>query len=233
MALRISVPNFARLLAADASELVEHYANRAEKLADGWVHGIGLAAAAVGGLVLFGLSLVRGDIGLVIATAVYAVCLIAMLAFSALYNLTRPSPARRLLRRLDEAAIFLMIAGSYTPFTMVRFDGGWEAGMVAAVWAVALGGVTAKLLAPGVPDKVWCALYLGFGWLAGAALYPTLAHVPVRALMLLAGGGALYTLGVLFFLSPALPFRRAIWHGFVVTAAALHFAAVATGVVLA
>ncbi|MBC6980332.1 hemolysin III family protein [Caulobacter sp. 17J80-11] len=230
---RISVPDFARLLAADASELVEHYANEAEKLADGWVHGIGLAAAAVGGLVLFGLSLVRGDIGLVIATAVYAVCLIAMLAFSALYNLTRPSPARRVLRRLDEAAIFLMIAGSYTPFTAVRFEGGWEAGMIAAVWGVALSGVAAKLLAPGVPDKIWCALYLGFGWLAGAALYPTLAHVPVRALLLLAAGGALYTLGVVFFLSPALPFRRAIWHGFVVTAAALHFAAVATGVVLA
>lgn len=233
MTLRISVPDVARLLAADASELVEHYANRAEKLADGLVHGVGLIAAAAGGLVLFSFSLMRGDLGLVIATAIYAICLIAMLACSALYNLTRPSPARRLLRRLDEAAIFLMIAGSYTPFTVLRFEDAWETGMVAAVWGVALAGVTAKLLAPKVPEKAWCAVYLAFGWLAAAALHPMLAGVPLPALVLLAAGGALYTLGVLVFLSPALPFRRAIWHGFVVTAAALHFGAVATGVVLA
>lgn len=231
--MSFSAPDFGRLLAADASELVEHYANRAEKLADGLVHAIGLVAAAIGGLVLFSISLLRGDLGLVLATAVYAVCLLAMLGCSALYNLTRPSPARRLLRRLDEAAIFLMIAGSYTPFTVIRFEDAWETGMVAAVWGVALTGVTAKLLAPGVPEKVWCALYLAFGWLAAAALWPLLAAVPLPALALLAAGGALYTLGVLFFLSPTLPFRRAIWHGFVVTAAALHFGAVATGVVLA
>jgi hemolysin III len=211
----------------------EHYAHRGEKLADGVVHGLGLAAAAAGGVVLIALSLLSGGgAGLAVATGLYAVCLIAMLACSAVYNLTKPTRARPFLRRLDEAAIFIMIAGSYTPFTTQRLTGAWAIGMTALVWALALGGAAGKLLGSRLPDWVWTLVYVGFGWIALIALRPLIQGVPVIALALLAGGGLIYTTGALIFHS-RLPYRRAIWHGFVVTAAAAHYAAICAGVVLA
>jgi hemolysin III len=215
-----------------AEYIVEHYPTRAEKLADWWVHAIGLTVATAAGLVLLAVCLIMGGAGLVIATGLYTLCLIAMLGCSAAYNLTRISSARPFLRRLDEAAIFLMIAGSYTPFTTQRFHGGWAVGMTAAVWLFALAGVAGKLFAPGVPERLWTLVYVAFGWLAVIAIQPMVSGVPMTALVLLVVGGLIYTTGTLVFHS-RLPFRRAIWHGFVVFAAAIHFAAICTGVVLA
>lgn len=224
---------FGRLFAPTPCELFPHYPSRAERVADFWVHAVGLGLAAAGGLVLVVAALTRGGVGQASATAIYAVCLIAMLGASALYNLRKPCPKRRLLRRLDEAAIFLMIAGSYTPFTTQRFDGGWAEGMTALVWSVAGLGVLGKLFFPNISEKAWCAVYVGFGWLAVLALKPLIAGLSLIALLLLALGGLLYTAGVPFFLNPAQPYRRAVWHAFVVAAAATHFAAVAAGVVFA
>ncbi|HVN00305.1 MAG TPA: hemolysin III family protein [Caulobacteraceae bacterium] len=211
---------------------LEHYPNRAEKLADWWVHAVGLTGAVAGGLVLVVLSAVWGGVELAVATGLYAVCLVAMLACSAAYNQARASAARPLLRRLDEAAIFLMIAGSYTPFTTQRLTGDWAIGMTAAVWVTALAGVAAKLFAPGAPERLWTLAYVGFGWISVIAIGPLVSGVPMVALVLLVVGGLLYSAGTLVFHS-RLPYRRAIWHGFVVGAAGLHFAAVWTGVVLA
>jgi hemolysin III len=227
------VPPLSDLLKPDPEELVEHYPNPAERAADWWVHAVGLAGAVVGGVLLLGFSLLRGGFSLAAATACYAACLIAMLACSAAYNLTRPSPARRLLRRLDEAAIFLLIAGSYTPFTAQRFDWPWDLLVTAGVWTLALLGVAGKLLMPRLPERFWCAVYVAFGWIAVLALGPMIARIPPAALMLLATGGFVYTLGVPVFLNPKVPFRRAVWHGFVVFAAAMHYGAVWTGVVWA
>ncbi len=216
-----------------AEYLVEHYPNRAEKLADWWMHAIGIAAAALGGAVLVGLAVSTGHSGgLTAATSLYALCLIAMLGCSAAYNLSRPSVARPFLRRLDEAGIFMMIAGSYTPFTSQRFTGHWALGMTALVWAVALAGVAGKLLVKKSPDWLWTAIYVGFGWLAVFMIRPLFVDVPTTAFVLLVVGGLIYTTGTLVFHSQ-LPFRRAIWHGFVLTAASLHYVAVFTGVVLA
>src|SRR5215813_8623381 len=108
----------AELLTPDAEELAEHYPTRVEHTADGIVHAIGMIAALVGGGVLVAFALVNRGVPMATASAIYALCLMAMLAASAVYNLTKPSRRRRILRRIDEAAIFVMIAGSYTPFTM-------------------------------------------------------------------------------------------------------------------
>jgi hemolysin III len=213
--------------------LAEHYPSRAEKVADGVVHGIGLGAAGVGALVLLIFSVWRHDIPLAVATGLYAACLIAMLACSTVYNLTKPSRARPFLRRLDEAGIFMMIAGSYTPFTTLRFHGAWAISMTAVVWALALAGVAGKLFATKVPDKVWTSVYIAFGWLAVIAIKPFITGVGPAALILLVVGGLVYTTGALFYHQEKLPFRRAIWHGFVVCAAAIHYAAIMTGVALA
>ena len=223
----------AHVCTPDEIDMAEHYQTRAERLADLWVHIIGLGLAGIGGVVLATLAAVYGGFSTAFSTAIYALCLIAMLSASTVYNLTQPCAARPVLRRLDEAAIFLMIAGSYTPFTTQRFEGWWSVGFTALVWAIALAGVGAKLVAPRISDGFWSAVYALFGWLAVIALKPMLDTVHPVALSLLVAGGLIYTAGVFVFISPRVKYRRAIWHGFVVTGASLHWAAVLVGVVLA
>ena len=209
-----------------------HYARPLERSADRWVHIVGLAGGALGGVTLLGLSLGVGKLGQAAAVGVYAACLVLMFLASAAYNLA--SPRRRpLLRRLDHAAIFLMIAGSYTPFTTQRLTGAWAWGMTSAVWALAVGAAAGKLFAPGLGKKFWIVLYLALGWIAVIAIKPLLAGVSAVALVLLLVGGLVYSLGIVVYLKADLPYRRAIWHGFVTAAAATHFAAILDGVVLA
>jgi hemolysin III len=192
---------------------------------------IGLTGGAIGGLTLLGLSLGLGRMRQAAAVGLYVACLLLMFLASAAYNLA--SPRRRpLLRRFDHAAIFLMIAGSYTPFTTQRLTGAWAWGMTAAVWTLALGGAAGKLFAPGLGKRFWVILYLALGWIAVLAIKPFMAGVSAVALILLLAGGLVYSLGVIVYLNKSLPFRRAIWHGFVTVAAATHFAAILTGVVL-
>jgi hemolysin III len=212
--------------------LVEHYPTPAERAADAWIHGVALVAAAVGSAVLIGAALLTSRPGLIAAATIYAAALVAMLACSAVYNLTRISPARPFLRRLDEAAIFLLIAASYTPFTTQRLPHAWAVAMTLLVWGLAAVGIAGKLLAPRIPERTWTLGYLGFGWIAVIAARPMLRTISTAALALLVIGGLLYTTGTLIFLQRAVPFRRAIWHGFVAAAAATHYVAVLIGVVL-
>jgi hemolysin III len=181
--------------------------------------------------VLLSLSLGVGRSGQTAAIAVYAASLMAMFGCSLAYNMSRPGRCDW-LRRFDHAAIFLMIAGSYTPFTTQSLTGGWAIGMTAAVWTLALAGAALKLFLPDLGRGLWVPLYLGLGWIAVIALKPLFAGVSLLALTLLAAGGLIYSLGVIVYARPSLKFRRAIWHGFVVAAAATQYAAVLLGVVL-
>jgi hemolysin III len=214
-----------------ASLLALHYPHPAERSADRWIHIIGLTGAAIGGLTLLGLCIGFGRLGEAAAVGVYGACGVLMFLASMIYNLSTPG-RRPFLRRLDHAAIFLMIAGSYTPFTTERLSGAWAWGMTVAVWVLALGAAGAKLFAPGLGKRVWVAVYLALGWIAVIAIKPLLADVSILALGLLLAGGLIYSLGVIVYVRKTLPFRRAIWHGFVVAAAATQFAAVLVGVVL-
>lgn len=211
--------------------LVEHYPTAWERTVDSWIHGLAIAAAAVGAVVLTTLAVLQDRPSLAIASGLYGVALIAMLAFSAVYNLTGISPLRPFLRRLDEAGIFLMIAGSYTPFTTQALQGGWAVGMTTLVWTLAIVGIVGKLALPRISERVWTGLYVLFGWVALLALEPLRRGLPLTALGLLVAGGLVYTTGCWVFLNARLPFRRAVWHGFVCVGAALHFAAVVCGVV--
>jgi hemolysin III len=210
-----------------------HYPTRLEKLVDGWVHGVAavLMTFAVGAAL--GLAIWQGGLGMAAAISVYAVCVMSMIGCSMAYNLTEEPKRKALLRRFDHAAIFLMIAGTYTPFTTIRFDGAWAISMTSIVWTLALLGAAGKLFLPGIGKRVWIAFYVLLGWLVVAALGPMLEGVPLVGLVLLAIGGALYTIGIPFYVWERLPFRRAIWHGFVMAAAGVHYAAVLTGVVFA
>lgn len=212
--------------------IAPHYPRASERAADGWVHVVGLSCGALGGVTLLGLALGFGHLRMAAAVGVYAACLIMMFVCSAAYNLA--SAGRRpFLRRLDHAAIFLMIAGSYTPFTTLRLTGAWSLGMTVGVWTLALAAAAGKLFAPGLGKGFWVALYLALGWIALVAIKPLLATVSAAALILLLAGGLVYSLGVIIYLRRSMPYRRAIWHGFVVAAAATHYAAILTGVVLA
>ena len=209
---------------------VEHYPNGAERGADWWIHAVALTAAALGAIILVGGAMLQDRPGLVLASALYSVALIAMLAFSAVYNFSRISPLRPFLRRLDEAGIFLMIAGSYTPFTTQTLQGGWAVGMTALIWTLALAGIVGKLALPQVSERIWTGLYVAIGWVAIIALQPLSQSLPAAALILLLAGGLVYTTGCWVFLNSALPFRRAVWHAFVCLGAGLHYAAIVSGV---
>ncbi len=223
---------FSDLLTADEQELAEHYPNRAEKTADGLVHAVGIIAALVGGGLLVAVALVNRGVPMATAGAIYAMCLMAMLAASAVYNLTRPSRYRRVLRRIDEAAIFLMIAGSYTPFTIQLLPPDFAIGVTVAIWIAALAGAAGKVVWTKLSDRGWSLIYLAFGWLAVLILGPAVPTLPPLAIAMLVIAGVTYSGGVLLYLNHAIPFRRALWHACVIIGAAGHYGAVLYGLVL-
>ncbi|HEX3920281.1 MAG TPA: hemolysin III family protein [Caulobacteraceae bacterium] len=200
--------------------------------ADLVVHIIGLAFALFGGGILLGLAFDMGSPAQVAAVLIYVGGFVAMLSLSAAYNFTKPS-WRPLLRRLDHVGIFLMIAGSYTPFTTQKLPEPWAIGMTAAVWGLAGVGILAKLFLPGLGRRFWVGLYLALGWIALIAIKPMIDNLSWIALLLLTIGGVVYSTGAAFYVIRKLKFRRAIWHGHVVGGSILHWVAVLVGVVLA
>ena len=208
-----------------------HYPTPAARTADLVVHLIGLVLALFGGGVLLGLSVGTGSFDRIAAISIYAAGLLAMLGFSTAYNFAREAH-RPLLRRLDHAGIFLMIACSYTPFTTHNLTGAWSVGMTAAVWAIAGLGIAGKLFLPGLGRRFWVGVYVALGWLVLVAIKPLVEGLSWAALLLLALGGLLYSTGVVFYVNKRLKFARAIWHGHVVAAAGAHWAAVLIGVLL-
>jgi hemolysin III len=202
----------------------------AERRADAAVHAAGLALGLAGCAGLVAAATARPDAGLrlLAGLGLYAAGLVAMLACSALYNLTDETvPARkRLLLRLDRAAIFAAIAGTYTPFLLVAVGGARGLGLLALVWVVAAGGIAVELLGLRRSERLSVAAYLLLGWSVVAVLGPLSAAVSPPGVALLAAGGVLYSVGVVFHLWRGLPFQNAVWHGFVLAAAACHYAAV-------
>lgn len=208
-----------------------HYKTAAARLADFVIHLVGLVFAVVGGIILLALASGRNDIGRFSAVAIYAGAMVLMLCFSLAYNF---STGRRkpLFRRLDHAGIFLMIAGSYTPFTTQVLTGGWAWGMTIAVWAIAGFGIFGKLFLPELREAIWVTIYLALGWIVVIAAGPILEGLGRPTIILLVVGGLIYTAGVIFHVKENLTFSRPIWHGHVIAGAGVHWAAVLIGTVL-
>lgn len=207
--------------------------SRAERIADGAVHAIGIALA-IGACAALGTLAVQ-DAGALKTAAliVYGGGLVAMLGCSAAYNLMPDGSWKAVFRRLDHAAIFLMIAGTYTPFTLVSIGGAWGWGIFGFVWTVALAGVALKLFWHDRFERLSIAVYLLLGWTILIALGPMLSSMSLSAVILLGVGGLLYSLGVVFHLWSRLRFQNAVWHVFVLAAAACHYVAVVNEVALA
>jgi hemolysin III len=200
--------------------------DRVELIADGAVHAIGVSLGLVGAVVIVVMAAQSGAATDIPSVVIYAVGLLAMLGFSAAYNMWPISPVKWVLRRFDHSAIYLMIAGTYTPFVGQLKDGVASAGLLLGVWLTAIIGVALKLLMPGRFDRMAIALYLILGWSCVVAYGPISAALPNASLWLLFAGGVLYSIGVIFHAWRKLRFHNAIWHGFVLAAACCHYSAV-------
>jgi hemolysin III len=199
----------------------------AELVADGIVHVLGILVAVAAGAILLSFALIRTAPDEFPALVIYVGTLIAVLSISLAFNLwPRTSPVKRHLARLDQAAIFLFIAGTYTPFLAVM--GGTTTGhlMTVGVWGAALVGIALKLIVPQRFGRLAILLYLGIGW-SGVLVFQTLAAtLPATTLWLILAGGVTYSAGIIFHLWEKLKFQNVLWHVFVVAGATLHLIAI-------
>jgi hemolysin III len=197
--------------------------SRAEYLSDAAIHVIGVGFALIAGPILVALAAYRiGDATTVTAVAIYAATLLAMLTCSALYNMIRRPDLSDRLRRLDQSAIYLKIAGTYTPF-LVLFPG--SPGFLAAIWGMALAGASIIVFSAERRTLLALALYLGLGWAGVVWGQPLFSGLSTAGMVLLLTGGLLYTGGVAFLLWHRLPFHNTIWHVFVLAATCVCYAA--------
>lgn len=198
--------------------------SRAEHVSDVVVHLVALAAALAAVPFLIALAVVWHGTGpAVTAVAVYGTTVIAMIGFSALYNGFPRAGLSWLYQRLDHAAIYFKIAGTYTPFTLLSGQGGW---LLTGLWGAALAGSGLRAFGSGRWKWIAFALYLVMGWAGIVVGWPLFAALSAPVLGLMLAGGLLYTFGTVFLLWERLPFHNTIWHGFVMTATAVFFAAV-------
>jgi hemolysin III len=199
--------------------------SRAEVFADGAVHAIGILAGILAVAALVVLAAPAVGPWQLTSVLVYGGGLLAVLVISAAYNLWPVSRTKWILRRFDHSAIYLLIAGTYTPFAVHMKDSATSLTLLAGVWAASLSGIALKLGFPGRFDRVSVGFYLLTAW-SGVMAYDMIASLPSSTVWLLSGGGILYTVGVVFHLWRTLPFQNAVWHAFVLLAATCHYGAV-------
>ncbi|HHZ09307.1 MAG TPA: hemolysin III family protein [Rhizobiales bacterium] len=208
------------------------YYSRAERIADGIVHGVGIVGALSAGSILLAFAALYAAPGEYVAAVFYVLSLLAALSISLVYNQWPISRAKWILRRLDHSAIYLLIAGTYTPFLAQLDDGSTAAVMIGLVWGLAAVGIAVKLAFPGRLDRVAIGFYILIGWSGVVFARPLMEALPASTLWFIVAGGAVYTAGVVFHAWHSLRFQNAVWHGFVVVAAGLHLAAVMNTLVI-
>ncbi|MET3601606.1 PAQR family membrane homeostasis protein TrhA [Martelella mangrovi] len=201
-----------------------------ELVADGIVHGVGVVFALIGATVLIFYAAVWTSAAQVTAAVIYSAGLVLTLSISFSYNLWPPKAGRSkaIWKRLDHSSIFILIAATYTPFLQRGIDEPMIFGLLIGVWLIAALGIALKVLWPGRYDRLAILLYLAMGWSGIVVAWPLFPLLPLATSILIVIGGVIYSAGVLFHVWEKLRFQNAIWHGFVVTAAAVHYAAVLT-----
>lgn len=206
-----------------AMELGNKLYDLKEEIANGITHGLGAVASIVGLAVLVGYAAMNGDAQDVTAVAIFGGSMILLYTSSTLYHSVPHDGARAVFKVLDHASIYILIAGSYTPFTLIalRGDMGWR--LFTIVWSLAAVGVIFKVFFTGKFDKLSTMIYLGMGWSVVFYAKDVSAAIPDMGLWLLVAGGLSYTLGVAFYLWDKLPYNHAIWHLFVLGGTAFHY----------
>jgi hemolysin III len=202
-----------------------------EELAHSITHGAGLLAAVTGLVVVVILAAATRDPWRIAACSVYASTLVLLYAASTLYHALSATRARHVFRVLDHSAIFLLIAGTYTPFALILLRGPWGWALLGIVWSLALAGIAAKAVFGARWPVLSTALYICMGWTVVIAVKPLVEHVPPGGIAWLAAGGLAYTGGVVFYAWTRLRYGHAIWHLFVLAGSVCHYIAVVLYVV--
>lgn len=199
---------------------------RKEEIANSITHGIGaaLSIAALSILVVF--AGLRGDAWRVVSFSIYGATLVLLYLASTFYHVFSNPRVKRVFHVFDHSAIFLLIAGSYTPFCLVTIRGGWGWSLFGVVWGIAIFGIVFKAFFTGRYNVVSTVLYIAMGWIAVIAIKPLVSQLPPGAFAWILLGGLSYTVGVIFYAWERLPYGHAIWHLFVLGGSTLHFFAV-------
>jgi hemolysin III len=203
---------------------------RGERIADNVIHVTGLAAGVIAVVIMLVMASTSLPAGATASLAIYGAGMLTMLACSAAYHMIPVTAWKGLLQRFDHAAIFLKIAGTYTPFGAIKIGGSAGLALLGGVWSVAILASGAKILLASTWDRLAILLYLALGW-CGIVMFRDLAAVVTQPTLVLLGlGGLLYTVGVIFHLWRSLPYQNAVWHAFVLAGTACHFGAVTSAV---
>jgi hemolysin III len=194
-----------------------------EEIINALTHGLGTVLSVAALVVLITLAVVHGTPWHVASFSLFGATLVILYAASTLYHVLPAGPAKCFFRVLDHAAIYLLIAGTYTPFLLVNLRGAWGWSLFGVVWACAVLGIILKGVCFAGFEKASIAVYVGMGWLSLVAVKQIVTHVPGVGVWLLLGGGLAYTLGVVFYAWRRLPYNHAIWHVWVLCGSTLHF----------
>ena len=198
----------------------------AEEVAHSITHGIGLLLSLAGLAILVVNSSYYGDAWHIVSSSVYGATLVLLYSASTLYHAITVPNVKKILQKVDHAAIYLLIAGTYTPFTLVNLRGGWGWTLFGMVWSIAIAGMIMELIVQRRYKSISIGLYLGLGWLVMIAIGPVIDNVAPGGIVLLLAGGLCYSLGVIFYVWKSLLYHHAVWHLFVLAGSALHFFAV-------
>jgi hemolysin III len=197
-----------------------------EEIANSISHGVGAFAASVAGLLLVVSAAEQSDAAAVVGASVFAATMVLLYVTSTLYHALPPGNAKQVFRVLDHSAIYLLIAGTYTPFTLGVLRGAWGWSLFGVVWGLAFFGIVLKAVGSLRHPWISTALYLAMGWLCVIAVQPLRQFVPLSGLLWLAAGGLAYTLGVAFYAAQQVRYAHLVWHLFVLAGTACHFFAV-------
>jgi hemolysin III len=197
-----------------------------EEVANAVTHGVGSVLSAAGLALLLAYAGLFGDAWHVVSVAIYGTTLVLLYTSSTLYHgLTHPG-AKRVMKVLDHVAIYLLIAGSYTPYTLVTLRGPWGWSLFGVVWGLAVVGVVAESWWVNRPKWLSALVYLGMGWMVVVAARPLLEALPRGAAVLILAGGVAYTAGTLFYVNKRIRYMHAVWHGCVLAGSVCHYLAV-------
>lgn len=199
---------------------------RLQELTNALTHGLGLVLSLVGTPGLVVMAARHGDPWHIVSCSVYGATLVTLYSASTLYHLVRRPSWKELLRAIDHACIYLLIAGTYTPFTLVTLRGGWGWTLFGLVWGFAILGICFKIFWTGRFEIVSTVTYVAMGWVALVAIKPMLEQFPAGCLWWILAGGLTYTVGVIFYALDRRPFMHAVWHIFVLCGSVCHYVAV-------
>ena len=194
-----------------------------EEIINSLLHLVGAALGIAALVILLVVSAEQENVYKIVGCSIFGATLILMYSASAVYHAVRNTFWKRIYKVVDHSAIYLLIAGTYTPILLVTLHGAWGWTLFGIIWGLAAGGLVFKFFFTGRFEYASTIIYLGMGWLAMVAIKPIYAALPTAGLMWLAGGGLAYTLGVVFYMWDRLRFGHAIWHLFVLGGSICHF----------